>query len=251
MTERTPVIAGNWKMNPLPEGVLTLAEPLRTSLGEVTGVERVLCPPFIYLASIRDLLAGSSIGLGAQDAYWKDTGAYTGEVSAAMLVGLVQYVILGHSERRTYFGETDETVRLKVQAALGHGLRPIVCVGETLEQRDAGQTGEVLRREVQEGLGGLDLPENLIVAYEPIWAIGTGRAATAAIAEETCGQIRLLLGEEHGPGLARGVRILYGGSVTSANVAEFLAEPDIDGALVGGASLKADEFAALARQAAQ
>jgi triosephosphate isomerase (TIM) len=213
------------------------------------GVERVLCPPFVYLPAVREVLAGAEIGLGAQDAYWEDTGAYTGEVSAAMLAGIVQYVIIGHSERRAYFGETDETVRRKVEAVLRHRLRPIVCIGETLEQREAGETPDVLRRQVEDGLGGLEVPDDLIVAYEPVWAIGTGRAATGAIAEEACGVIRLLLGEGHGPAVARGARILYGGSVTAANVAEFLSEPDIDGALVGGASLKPDEFTAIVRQA--
>jgi triosephosphate isomerase len=166
-----------------------------------------------------------------------------------MLAGLVGYVIVGHSERRTYFGETDATVHDKVEAVLRHGMQPIVCVGETLEQREAGETADVLRRQVQEGLAGVELPENAIVAYEPVWAIGTGRAATGGIAEEACGLIRLVVGEDHGAATARGLRILYGGSVTAANVDEFLSQPDIDGALVGGASLKADEFTAIVRSA--
>jgi triosephosphate isomerase len=250
MPDRTPVIAGNWKMNPLGDGARALAEALRGSIDAVSSVERVLCPPFVYLAVVRDALAGSSIGIGAQDAFWEDTGAYTGEVSAAMLTELAQYVIVGHSERRTYFGETDETVRRKVEAALRHDLRPIVCVGETLAQREGGETADVLRRQIEDGLGGLELPVDIIIAYEPVWAIGTGRAATDAIAEDACGQIRLLIAEGHGPAVARGVRILYGGSVTAANAADFLTQPDIDGALVGGASLKADEFTAIVRLAA-
>jgi triosephosphate isomerase len=238
-------------MNPLGDDARTLAEALRSTIGGVTGVERVLCPPYVYLPVVRDVLAGSDIGLGAQDAYPQDAGAYTGEVSAAMLAGIVRYVIIGHSERRTYFGETDETVRQKVEAVLRHGLRPIVCVGETLDQREAGQTADVLRRQVEEGLSGLNLPDDVIIAYEPVWAIGTGRAATAAIAEEACGMIRLLVAEGHGPAVAGSARILYGGSVTSANANEFLGQPDIDGALVGGASLKVDDFTGIVRQAVE
>jgi triosephosphate isomerase len=251
VADRTPVIAGNWKMNPLGDGARSLAEALRSTIDGIPGVERVLCPPFVYLPVVRDVLAGSDIGLGAQDAYWQDTGAFTGEVSAAMLAGLVQYVIIGHSERRTYFGETDETVRQKVEAVLRHNLQPIICVGETLDQREAGETADVLRRQIEDGLSGLDLPDDVIIAYEPVWAIGTGRAATAAIAEEACGMIRLLIAEGHGPAVASGARILYGGSVTAANVSEFLGQPDIDGALVGGASLKADDFTGIVRQAAE
>jgi triosephosphate isomerase (TIM) len=251
VADRTPVIAGNWKMNPLGDDARTLAEALRSTIGGVSGVERVLCPPYVYLAVVRDVLAGLDIGLGAQDAYPQDTGAYTGEVSAAMLAGIVRYVIVGHSERRTYFGETDETVRQKVAAVLRHGLQPIVCVGETLDQREAGQTADVLRRQVEEGLSGLHLPDDVIIAYEPVWAIGTGRAATAAIAEEACGMIRLLVAEGHGPAVAGSARILYGGSVTSANASDFLGQPDIDGALVGGASLKVDDFTGIVRQAVE
>ena len=251
VVDRTPVIAGNWKMNPLGDGARTLAEAFRSTIGSMDGVERVLCPPYVYLPVVRDVLAGSDIGLGAQDAYPQDTGAYTGEVSAAMLAGIVRFVIIGHSERRTYFGETDETVRQKVEAVLRHGLRPIVCVGETLDQREAGETADVLRRQIEEGLSGLDLPDDVIIAYEPVWAIGTGRAATAAIAEEACGMIRLLVAEGHGPAVAGGARILYGGSVTSANASEFLGQPDIDGALVGGASLKVDDFTDIVRQAVE
>jgi len=249
MARRTPVIAGNWKMNPQAAAALELATALRESINGLSGVERVICPPYIYLPAIHEILAGSDIALGAQDAFWQDSGAYTGEVSAAMLVGLARYVILGHSERRAMFGETDETVRKKVDAALVHGLRPIVCVGETLEERESGAMAEILRRQIEDGLGGVELPEDAIVAYEPVWAIGTGRAATGAIAEEACGLIRLLIAEGHGREAAGGARILYGGSVTAANIDEFLGEPDIDGALVGGASLKADEFSAIVRKA--
>jgi triosephosphate isomerase len=249
MPQRTPVIAGNWKMNPAPEGYAPLIDGLRVSLEELRGVERVVCPPYVYLSHVRSLLAGSAIGLGAQDAYWQDYGAYTGAVSAAMLAALVDYVILGHSERRTLFGETDGTVRLKVEAALRHGLRPIVCVGETLDQRERGATADVLRTQVHEGLDGIELPSGAIIAYEPVWAIGTGRAATPAIAAEAAGLIRLVIAEDHGRERAADVRILYGGSVTPTNAGQFLSEPEIDGALVGGASLKAEDFAEIVRSA--
>jgi triosephosphate isomerase len=249
MTQRVPVIAGNWKLNPPPDGCAPLVEALRGSIEGLDGVERVVCPPFVYLSGVRDLLAGSAIGLGAQDAYWQDYGAFTGAVSAAMLAGLVDYVILGHSERRTLFGETDETVRLKVEAALRHGLRPIVCVGETLDQRESGATTDVLRTQVHEGLDGIALPAGAIIAYEPVWAIGTGRAATPAIAAEAISLIRLVIAEDHGRVRAADVRILYGGSVTAANAAQFLDESEIDGALVGGASLKAEEFTEIVRAA--
>lgn len=242
MTQRTPVVAGNWKMNPEPDAAIALVDALVTSLAAQPSVERVVCPPYLYLTDVAKRLADSEIGVGAQHADWRDYGAFTGEVSAAMLAGLVRYVIIGHSERRTLFGETDETVRLRVESVLRHGLNPIVCVGETLAQREGGVTGEVLRRQVRDGLDGITLPANAIIAYEPVWAIGTGRAATAAMAAEACGMIRLMVGEQHGRQRAADVRILYGGSVTAANAAELFAEPEIDGALVGGASLKADEF---------
>ena len=251
MAARTPVVAGNWKMNPASDAAFDLVLSLQRSLAEFSDVERVLCPPFIYLPTVRDMLRGTGIGVGAQNAYWQDFGAFTGEVSAAMLVGLAEYVILGHSERRQHFGETDESVRRRVEAALRHGLRPIVCVGETLEQREAGSTADVLRTQVHEALDGLELPPAAIIAYEPVWAIGTGRAATADIADEAAALIRLIVAEDHGRARAADVRILYGGSVTAANAAEFFSAPEIDGALVGGASLKADDFTGIVRAAAR
>ena len=247
---RRPVIAGNWKMNLTLDAAIALTGALRETIGGIAAVERVLCPPAIYLTTVRDALQGTDIGVGAQDAYWQDFGAYTGEVSAAMLVGLAEYVIVGHSERRQHFGETDKSVRRKVEAVLRHGLRPITCVGETLEQREEGSTAEVLRTQVHEGLEGLELPPGAIIAYEPVWAIGTGRAATAEMAAEACDLIRMVVGEDHGRQRAADVRILYGGSVTAANAGDLLAQPDIDGGLVGGASLKPDEFTAIVRAAA-
>ena len=250
MTARMPVIAGNWKMNPAPDAALSLVEELRESLKQLNGVERAVCPPFVYLTAVRDALRGTGIGLGAQNLHWEEKGAFTGEVSATMLLGLVEYVIIGHSERRQYFGETDETVRLKVEAALRAGLTPITCVGETLAEREGNETEAVLRRQVTQGLRGVTLPPAAILAYEPVWAIGTGRAATAEMANEAIGFIRRVVGEVQGPERAADVRILYGGSVTGANAAELLTQPEIDGALVGGASLKAEDFTAIVRAAA-
>jgi triosephosphate isomerase len=244
---RTPVCAGNWKMNTTAAEFEVLAGALRTALADVGGVERVVCPPFVHLPRAREVFDGSGIGLGAQNAHWEDRGAFTGEISPAMLVGLVDYVIIGHSERRAYFGETDDTVNRRTAAVLRHGLRPITCVGETLEQRDAGSTEAVLERQVRTALAGLELPDGFIIAYEPVWAIGTGRAATGAMANEAIGFIRRLAAAVAGEAKARTVRILYGGSVTAANIGELMREPEIDGALVGGASLKADEFTAIAR----
>ena len=245
---RTPVCAGNWKMNPAtaPE-VEELAEALRLSLSAIGGVERVVCPPALYLARAQQIVAGSGVGVGAQNAHWEDRGAFTGEISPAMLLGVVDYVIVGHSERRAFFGETDQTVNMRTKAVLRHGLRPITCVGETLEEREGGQTEAVLERQVRAALDGLTLPEGFIVAYEPVWAIGTGRAATGALANEAIGFIRRQVEALAGRATAETVRILYGGSVTAANVAEFMQQPEIDGALVGGASLKADEFTAIAQ----
>ena len=245
---RTPVCAGNWKMNPAtaPE-FEALAEALRLSLSAIGGVERVVCPPSLYLSRAQQLFAGSGVGVGAQNAHWEDRGAFTGEISPAMLLGVVDYVIVGHSERRALFGETDQTVNMRTKAVLRHGLRPITCVGESLEERESGQTEAVLERQVRTALDGLTLPEGFIVAYEPVWAIGTGRAATGALANEAIGFIRRQVEAVAGRATAETVRILYGGSVTAANVAEFMQQPEIDGALVGGASLKADEFTAIAQ----
>jgi triosephosphate isomerase (TIM) len=203
------------------------------------------------LAAVAERLAGSSVRVGAQNMYVERSGAFTGEVSPLMLQGLVQYVILGHSERRQYFGETDDLVGRKVRVALEHGLTPIVCVGENLEQNESRQTEAVVSRQVRKALEGLADPAGLIVAYEPIWAIGTGRAASAADANRVIGFIRLTVGELLGAEAAAALRIQYGGSVTPENFPEYIGQPEIDGALVGGASLKAPLFAAICRQAAE
>ena len=252
---RIPVVAGNWKMNKTVAEARDLVSTIRGKLLEIPNVEKVLCPPYLAIPALADLLQGAQIGLGAQNLYWEEKGAFTGEVSPGMVKEFCQYVILGHSERRTYFGETDETVSRKVSAAVKTGLTPIVCVGETLEQYEAGLTSEVVRRQIKVGLAAIDPvdPANsrrIIVAYEPVWAIGTGKASSGENANQVHQHvIRPALGDLFGEENAAAIRILYGGSVTAANASEFFAFPDIDGALVGGASLKADEFVAITKSA--
>ncbi len=229
-----------------------LVYELLTSLSAVDGVERVLCPPFTALATLVDLLADTGIGLGAQDLHWEPAGAYTGAISPAMVAEHCRYVILGHSERRAYFGETDSTVNRKLQAALRQGLVPIVCVGETLEENEAGRTEEVVSGQLRAGLAGLDSSagRSLVIAYEPVWAIGTGKAATADGANRVIRDVvRAGLKAVFGAA-ADEMRILYGGSVKPENAGEYFGQSDIDGALVGGASLKAADFIAIARAAA-
>jgi triosephosphate isomerase (TIM) len=242
---RIPIIAGNWKMNNDLAESKALIDTLRARLDAASGVEVVVCPPFIALASAAEQLRGSRIALGAQNMHWAEKGAYTGEVAPTMLKSLVRYVIIGHSERRQYFAETDETVNQKVRAALKHGLVPIMCLGENLQQYEAGETSAVIARQVRAGLKDLtaDDAQKTVIAYEPIWAIGTGRAASGAGANAVIGlTIRGTLSDLFGEACALSVRVQYGGSVTPANIAEFMQQPEIDGALVGGASLKADDF---------
>lgn len=248
---RTPIIAGNWKMNTTLEEARDLVSAMREELHHIRGVEKVLCPPFISLPAVREMVLGHDIGLGAQNMHFQDKGAFTGEISPTMLAPLCQYVILGHSERRQYFGETDEIVNRKVSAALKVGLRPIMCVGERLEENEAGQTQEVVGRQVRDGLAGIAPSDALVIAYEPVWAIGTGRAATAAQANRTIGFIRGVVAELYGAEFAGALRIQYGGSVTAQNAAELMREPEIDGALVGGASLKPQEFVDIVARAAE
>lgn len=249
---RMPIVAGNWKMNYGPSEAQAFVESILADLNAVRGVERVLCPPAISITAVHNVTSGSEVKLGAQNMYFEEKGAYTGEISPLMLRGLCEYVILGHSERRTYFGETDELVNKKALAAFAHGLKPIVCVGERLEERDANLTERVIAAQVRGSLANLpwDRMAELVVAYEPIWAIGTGRAATAQDAVDVVAIIRALLGEMYGQEAAQIVRVQYGGSVTAANIAEFAAVPDIDGALVGGASLKG-EFVEICRRTAE
>lgn len=248
---RKPFIAGNWKMNTnLAEGI-ALVSAMLDDLQKCPAIDSVLCPPFISLKHICDLVEGTSVQLGAQNAYFKESGAYTGEVSPRMLAGLCKYVILGHSERRQYFVETDDVVNAKLKAVMAAGLLPIFCVGETLDQNEAGKTEDILSRQVRGGLKDIAAERALVIAYEPIWAIGTGKAATGPQAGKTIGMIRGTVAELWGGDIAGEIRILYGGSVTAANIAEFIREPQIDGALVGGASLKAPEFVEIVRQAAK
>lgn len=249
---RTPLVAGNWKMNKTVAEARELVAGMGQNLKRIQGVEKVLCPPFMSLVAIANLLGGTDIGLGAQNMHWEDKGAFTGEVSPVMVKEFCQYVILGHSERRTYFGETDETVNRKVLAAQRHGLIPIVCIGETLAQYESGQTAQVVRHQTLEGLKGLEatFAPRLVIAYEPVWAIGTGKASSGENAEFVHRDvIRPALRELFGEETAQAIRILYGGSVTAANAPEFFAQPNIDGALVGGASLKAEEFVAIVQAA--
>ena len=249
MTRAATTIVGNWKMNSTVDEARGLASAIRSGLEGAGDVDVAVCPPFTSVQAVRSALEGSGIGVGAQNMHHEPSGAFTGEVSPEMVAELCDYVILGHSERREHFGETDEQVRLKVAAALEAGLKAIVCVGERLEAREAGDAEIVVERQLTGALKGLTSSEGLLVAYEPVWAIGTGKAATAADAQVMMAHIRSLLSRQFGSASVA-VPLLYGGSVTDENVAELVGQPDIDGALVGGASLKADVFVRLVRNAA-
>jgi triosephosphate isomerase len=245
---RKPFIAGNWKMYKTIDEAVELVKALRAELDGLDGCDVAVCPPFPALAAVREALAGSTIGLGAQNMYWEEEGAFTGEVSPAMLEELCDYVIIGHSERRNVFGESDEWVNKKLHAALAHELKPILCVGENLQQNQAGETVEFVGGQMRAAFAGLTAEQARIttVAYEPIWAIGTGVPATGEGANEIIGKaVRGVLAELFGDDVAQSMRIQYGGSVKPANIAEFMSQPEIDGALVGGASLKAPDFAAI------
>jgi len=248
---RKPFIAGNWKMNKTLSEAETLVTELKEELAGITEVEIAICPPAVNLTRVYDLIKESNIKLGAQNMYWEEKGAFTGELSGAMLKEAgVSYVIIGHSERREYFAETDEGVNRKVRAAFNYGLTPIVCVGETLKEREEGKTNDKVRGQVKAALAGLDTGQvaELVIAYEPIWAIGTGRSATAGDANQVIGYIRDLVREDFGAAADK-MRIQYGGSVKPDNIEELMAEEEIDGALVGGASLKANSFAEIVRGA--
>ncbi len=248
---RKPIIAGNWKMHKTVPEAVRLAKQLKVLVSdELKGVEVVLCPPFTALYAVAEVIKGSGIQLGAQDVFWADEGAYTGEISPVMLKDLgCHYVIVGHSERRAYFHETDEDVRRKAEAALAKGIGVIACVGETLDQRRRGETEAVVRREVRAIVEGLELndPGQLVIAYEPIWAIGTGETATSGEANRVAGLIREEIARWLGGEAAARVRIQYGGSVKPENIGGFMQEPEIDGALVGGASLDASSFAQIVK----
>ena len=249
---RRKFVCGNWKMHKTVAEAVALVDELRAALGDAAGrVQVAVAPPFTALYAVAQAARGTGIEVAAQDVYWEKQGAFTGEVSAPMLAEVgCQHGIVGHSERRQIFGETDDTVRRKVVALLAAGVRPIVCVGETLAEREAGRTLEVVERQVRQGLAGVSTEDlgRITLAYEPVWAIGTGRTATSAQAQEVHLAIRNLLREIGAP-VADGIRIQYGGSVKPENAAELMAQPDVDGALVGGASLKAQDFVAIVKGA--
>ena len=242
---RKPIIAGNWKMNKTAAEGVALVESLKPLVADA-NCDVVVCVPFTDIPAVSAAVKGSNIHVGAQNVHFAEKGAYTGEISAEMLKEFgVEYVIIGHSERRQYFGETDETVNKRMLAALAAGLTPIVCVGESLEERETGKTESVLAVQIEEGLKGLDDVSKIVIAYEPIWAIGTGRTATAEQANETIAFIRKKCAEVFCPNCAQKVRIQYGGSMNAKNCKELMAMPEIDGGLIGGASLKADDFSVI------
>lgn len=245
MTNRRPLIAGNWKLNILPSQVKTLVSEL-APLVSSTKAEVLICPTFVSIPAAASAISGTNIKLGAQNLYWQESGAFTGEISGPFLKDIgCEYVVIGHSERRQFFGETDATVNQRTVAALKAGLVPIVCVGETLAERESNQTFNVIEKQVRDGLKNITDPK-LVIAYEPVWAIGTGKTATDAQANEVHVFIRKILKSLMGENVANGLRILYGGSVKPDNIKALMAQSDIDGALVGGASLKAKDFAAIA-----
>ncbi len=250
---RKPIMAGNWKMNMTVAEALDLTRQINRLVGDSTTVEMLLCPPSVCLHPLKALTSDMPISLGAQNCHWQDSGAFTGEISPPMLRGLADYVILGHSERRQLFGETDETVNKKTHAALAHQLTPIVCVGESLEQNERGETSSTITSQVRAALDGLngEQVQSLVIAYEPIWAIGTGRAATAQTAGDICGLVRAILREMHRAAVADTTRVLYGGSTKPDNIGSIMQQPDIDGALIGGASLEAHSYADMVKITAE
>ena len=249
---RTPIVGGNWKLHTDRAGARTLLRGLRERLDGLAGVEIVICPPAPWLGDAADLLDGSPLAVGAQNVHWEPNGPFTGEISAAMLTGTAAYVIVGHSERRHRFGESDADVNRKLRSVLDAGLRPILAVGELREQRDRGETADVLRRQLMAAFEALDaIPAGFVIAYEPVWAIGTGLTATPEQAQEACAQVRGIVAARFDTATATALRVQYGGSVTPANIDDLARQPDIDGALVGGASLDADAFAAICRATAE
>lgn len=249
---RKPIVAGNWKMNKTSDEAEALVQGVVTGVSGVAGVDVVVCPPYIALERVAGVVKGTGVGLGAQNMHWEASGAFTGEVSGAMLLTCgCEYVILGHSERRQYFGETDHTVNKRLKTAIGVGLKPIVCVGETLEERKSEVTNQVVRKQVTGALDGV-LPDelsDLVLAYEPVWAIGTGLTATPEQAEAVHGVIRQVLTDLYDDSIAQSLRIQYGGSVKPDNAAELFGQPNIDGGLIGGAALDADSFTAIVKAA--
>lgn len=248
---RTPFVAGNWKMNKTAVEAITFINEIKDGLNALDGIDIAVCPPFIAIPGVAEAVQGSKIGVGAQNMYFAESGAYTGEIAPNMLTPFCQYVILGHSERREFFGETDEGVNQKAKVALAHGLTPIICVGESLAQNEAGETQSFVSGQVKGALAGFSAEDaaKIVIAYEPIWAIGTGKSATSQQAGDIIKTaVRDVLAELFGETTAQAIRIQYGGSVNEGNIAEYMQHPDIDGALVGGASLKAS-FIELVRNA--
>ena len=251
---RKPIIAGNWKMNKTVEESIALSNGIKRGVFDIENIEVVVCPPFTSLTEVKDVVSDTSIALGAQNMYWEKEGAYTGEVSPVMLKNLgCKYVIIGHSERRAYFGETSETVNKKIKAALGEGLFPIMCVGEKLEERENNKTFDVVKEHVDGGLSLINNEEilKIVVAYEPVWAIGTGKNATPDEAQEVHKFIRKLIADKYGKEVSQSIRIQYGGSVKPANIESLMKKPDIDGALVGGASLKTESFVDMVKKSSE
>jgi len=244
---RKPMMAGNWKMNKTPAEAADLAKAIVNRVGVVSTVDCVICPPYVDLAVVQNATNGSNVAVGAQNLHGEISGAYTGEISAAMLQGLVSYVIIGHSERRQYFAESDETVNQKIHTALANHLIPILCVGESLEQNQAGATASFVSGQVKAALTGLSAEQvqSLVIAYEPIWAIGTGLAATPDEAGNTCGVVRSVVAELYGQVVAGNTRVLYGGSTNDKNIGDIMQQAEIDGALIGGAALKAESYCAM------
>jgi triosephosphate isomerase (TIM) len=247
---RTPIIAGNWKMNTSVNEAIELVKRM-LQMDRVKGVKKIICPPFVSLIPVKNLIENSSIELGAQNMYFEEKGAMTGEISPVMLNELCRYVILGHSERRQYFAETDEMINKKVKTAIRFNLVPILCVGETLKEKETEKTHDVVSRQVSRGLKGINATDSLVIAYEPVWAIGTGKSASVAEATSTISLIRATVEEIWSREEAQAISILYGGSTNKQNITEFVRQDEIDGALVGGASLKADEFVDMVKQTAE
>lgn len=249
---RKPIIAGNWKMFKTGTAAVAFVRELKSVIGEVEDVEVIVCPPFTALALVAEELRGSNLAVGAQDVYWEDQGAFTGEISPGMLKDAgCRYVIIGHSERRQFFGETDAKVNLKVKAVLQHGLTPVMCVGELLSERESGITEKIVQSQTESGLEGLTPGQvaEMVIAYEPVWAIGTGKNASDTDAQQVIGFIRGLVSKLFGSDAAAQVRIQYGGSVKPQNTGSLMAQPDIDGALVGGASLDVESFTGIIKAA--
>jgi triosephosphate isomerase (TIM) len=248
---RRPIIAGNWKMNTTVAEAIKLVKEIQPELENYSNIEKIICPPFISLIPVYSLIEGTQTKLGAQNLYFEENGPYTGEISPIMLSGYCQYVILGHSERRQYFYETDSLICQKIKAAVSYGLKPILCVGESLAEFEAGKSGDVVASQLESSLKGVTRADSLVIAYEPVWAIGTGKSASGQQAETIIKMIRAVIEKKYNQNIALNLPVIYGGSVNPANITEFVSQPDIDGALVGGSSLKAQDFISIIKQTSE